>query len=117
MGLLPAWAAPLHRPWTTTLRAPLQTFLGANFPVPASRAAACWTRRAGGIPSHHREAGGREAAVDTRQCCYRASGQLRAKQRRPWRAAERVPPATKFPEQRLAEARAPGCLPRYPTLG
>lgn len=64
MGLLPAWAAPLRRPWTPPLRAPLQTFLGANFPVPASRAAARRTGRAGGIPSRHPEAGGREAALD-----------------------------------------------------
>lgn len=58
-------------------------------------------------PATQRREGGRQPWTP-RTVATTPSGQPRAKQRRPWRAAEWVPPPAKFPERRLAEAKAPG---------
>lgn len=93
-----------------------QTFLGANFPVPATPAAVRWTRRARGIPSRRPEARGREAAVDAAySAAATPSGQQRAKQRRPWRAAKARPASSEVPCAALYRGNGPvGAGPSIP---
>lgn len=118
MGALPAGAAPLGRPWTSQPRPPhrpklssAQTFRPR---LPRLR------RGSPGGPGESRPAArrreGREAAVDAADSAAATpSGQPRAPQSRPWRAAraERVPPPAKFPARRSAAAKARG-MPARP---
>lgn len=118
MGPLPAGAAPLHRPWTLPPPpAPLQTFLGTNFPAPASRAAARWTGGPGEYrPATQRREGGRQpwTPPTVPRPRRRAGGGENGADLDALRSASRL--------QRSSLSRAPrrqrlrGCLHCYPTV-
>lgn len=94
-----------------------KTFLGANFPAPATPAAARWTRRVWGIPSAARRREGLAGAADTADGAGATPpGQPRALCR-PWRAAKARPASSEVPCTALGRRQRPGgCLPCHPTL-
>lgn len=118
MGPLPVGAAPLHRPWTPPPPwAPLQTFIGTNFPAPASRAAARWTGGPGKYrPAAQRREGGRQpwTLPTVLRPRRRADGEQNSAD------LDALQSASRLQRSSLSRAplrqRLPGCLHCYPTL-